>query len=343
MPAVSPLIRSATLYGYVDLAESVGLDVDAMLGQAGLSRQMLGQPDHPIRFEAAQALLEASARRSGLEDFGLRLGGRRRLANLGMIGMVMREETTALAAIQTLCRYVHLANPTLRTDVETFGELVVIRETFALGSARSRRQSVETAVAVMHGILRELLGPDWRARRVCFTHRAPEGATLHPRLFDCPLEFDAEFDGLICGHQELARELPGRDQALARFTQALLDRSPGPGVAGAAANARQLILALLPQGRCCADEVARHLGMDRRTLHRRLYAESSSFQRLLQEVRDELAARHVRDGSRSLTEVADLMGFASVSALSHWFRKRHGCAPSDWRTRRPDRGGGPPA
>ena len=83
--------------------------------------------------------------------------------------------------------------------------------------------------------------------------------------------------------------------------------------------------------------------MDRRTLHRRLCAESSSFQRLLQEVRDELAARHVRDGSRSLTEVADLMGFASVSALSHWFRKRHGCAPSDWRTRRPDRGGGPPA
>ena len=53
--------------------------------------------------------------------------------------------------------------------------------------------------------------------------------------------------------------------------------------------------------------------------------------------------RTVRDGSRSLTGVADLMGFASVSALSHWFRKRHGCAPSDWRTRRPDRGGGPPA
>jgi AraC-like DNA-binding protein len=272
-----------------------------------------------------------SARRSGLEDFGLRLGGRRRLANLGVIGMVMREETTALAAIETLCRYIHLANPTLRTEVESVGDLVVIRETFAAEGPRSRRQSVETAVAVMHGILRELLGREWRARRVCFTYRAPAALTSHRRLFDCALEFDADFDGLICNRAEMVMELPGRDQALARFTRALLERSGERRVAGSTDNARQMILALLPQGRCSVSEVARMLGVDRRTLHRRLAAEASTFTQLLHDVRAELAERHVRDGRRSLTDVAALMGFASASALSHWFRTHHGCAPSAWR------------
>lgn len=302
-----------------------------MLEQVGLSRAMLSTPDHPIRFESAQALLELSARQSGLEDFGLRLGGRRRLANLGVIGTVMREETTALAAIETLCRYIHLANPSLRTEVEAVDDLIVIREAFLAEGPNDRRQSVETAVAVMHGILRELLGREWRARRVCFTHRRPNTLAAHRRLFDCPLEFDAEFDGLICSLKEMVTELPGRDQALARFTRTLLERASERHMAGTTDNARQMIMALLPQGRCSSTEVARRLGMDRRTLHRRLLAEASSFSQLLREVRTELAERHVRGGRRNLKEVADLLGFTGPSALSHWFRKHHGCAPSRWR------------
>lgn len=332
------LIRSATLYGYVELAESVGLDADAMLSLVGLSRSMLKTPDHPIRFEAAQTLLELSARRSGLEDFGLRLGAHRRLANLGVIGMVMREETTALAAIETLCRYIHLVNPTLRTEVETVGDVVVIRESFSADGPRSRRQSVETAVAVMHGILKELLGRDWRARRVCFTHRRPEVLTSHRRLFECALEFDAEFDGLVCGFKEMASDLPGRDRALARFTRALLERQSEHRAAGAADNTRQMIFALLPQGRCSADEVARLLGMDRRTLHRRLQAESSTFTQILLDVRTDLAERHLRGGRRSIAEVADLLGFAGPSALAHWFQKHHGCAPTAWRRSQENKG-----
>lgn len=331
MAGNSLVIRSATLYGYAALAESVGLDVKRMLETVGLTVAVLSAPDRPIPFDAARALLELSARESGVDDFGLRLGSRRKMANLGMISLVMREEPTAWAAIQTLCRFIHLVNPLLDTDAEAFGDVVVIRESFSAAMPPERRQSVETAVAVMHGILRELMGPGWRARRVCFTHRSPRSTGPHKRLFDCPLEFGAEFDGIVCARAELERILPDRDEALARYARAELDRAAQLAQDNVTSGVRQLMLALLPNGRCTASQLARHLGMDRRTLHRRLHAEGLNFSSLLDQVRSELAAQHLRQGARSLSEVAVLMGFGSASALSHWFRRHHGTSPLAWR------------
>ena len=96
-------------------------------------------------------------------------------------------------------------------------------------------------------------------------------------------------------------------------------------------SARQLIAALLPGGRCTADQVAAHLGMDRRTLHRHLLSEGESFSSLMASVRSEFAVRQIRDSDRPLAELAELLGFSSPSALAFWFRKRFGCTVATWR------------
>lgn len=94
-------------------------------------------------------------------------------------------------------------------------------------------------------------------------------------------------------------------------------------------------MALLPGGGCTAALVARHLGVDRRTLHRHLAAQGQSFSGLLQELRCEWVEKHLRQGQLPLADSATLLGFASQSAFAYWFRSRFGCSVSRWR-----RGGG---
>jgi AraC-like DNA-binding protein len=331
MSGISRFIRSATLYGYKELAQTLGLDIAALLNQVGLSGTVFDEPDHPIRLDAACHLLELSAQHSGLENFGLRLAARRRLANLGAVSVVLREEPTGLAALEALSRFQQLVNPSLSTRIDRFNDVVVIHQELLADASMPVRQSMEMAVGVMHGILQELMGTDWRALRVCFTHRPPKDAGQHRALLRCTLSFNAEFNGIVCDRDSLETQLPGRDAKLAQFAQIPLDRALARMREHRFESVRQLVVVLLAQGRCTADQVALRLGVDRRTVHRQLALESESFSAILQSIRKDLVAHQLRDSDRSIIEIAQLLGFGSSSAFAHWFKKHHGCSVSQWR------------
>ena len=327
-----PVVRSASLNGYLDLAQSVGLDAHAMLRRAGISPRSLDNPETPLSTAAVSALMEHSAQASGVEDFGLRLAARRQLSNLGPISLVLKEEPTARAALDTLCRYLRLLNASLLTRIEEHGERLVIREEILVEQTASTRQSMELAVGVMYRILRELLGQPWKAVRVCFNHRPPRDAKAHRAFFGTTVDFNAEFNGIVCNADDLRAPMAGHNPEMARFAREYLDRALSGQHQSTKATVRQLIAALLPGGRCTSQQVAQHLGVDRRTIHRHLAKEGETFATLLQSVRSELVMRQVQDSDLPLAEVAQLLGFAAPAAFSHWFRSTFGCSVTAWRT-----------
>ncbi|MCY1379962.1 HTH-type transcriptional regulator VirS [compost metagenome] len=93
-----------------------------------------------------------------------------------------------------------------------------------------------------------------------------------------------------------------------------------------------MALVLLPQSRCTIEEVARHLGIHRRTLHRQLIVEGHTFGVLIQTLREDLAQRYVADHQRSLTEVSQLLGFADLSSFSRWHRRSFGTPARETRS-----------
>ena len=299
--------------------------------RAGLSPRCLDDPETPISVGAVRGLLEASAKAAGVEDFGLRLARGRRLANLGPISIVLREEPTARQALDTLSRYLRLLNASLLTRIEDHGDVVVIREEFLIEGRASIRQSIEMAVGVMYRILGELLGTGWQPRRVCFSHRPPQDVGSHRALFGPNLEFNSSFNGIVCAARDLAARLPTADTGMAPYARRFLEQALSQSRTNTTDAARQLVAALLPGGRCTADQVAQHLAMDRRTLHRHLNADGETFSSLMQAVRAEFALRQIRDSDRSLSELAELLGFSGPSALAFWFRRKFGCTVSAWR------------
>ncbi|ASL46872.1 HTH-type transcriptional regulator VirS [Burkholderia sp. AD24] len=331
MHGYTPLIRSASLTGYVELARHHGLNPEAMLRKVGLSTRSLVDPDMPISPMAVSQLLEESASMAGVEDFGLQLAEHRRLANLGPISFVMREAPNARQALDNLCRYMRLINAALLTSVEDLGDSVLIREEVLLTGKRSVRQSVEMAVGVLYRAIQELLGPSWRARSVGFKHRQPYGATHHKALFGPAVEFNASFNGIVCSAKDLATPISADDYRMTPHVRRFLDNALSGSEETATHTVRQVVVAMLPGGRCTSDQVAKQLGVDRRTLHRHLAAEGTSYSLLHQSVRAELASRQILDSDRSLAELADLLGFSSSSAFAFWFRKQFGMTVSSWK------------
>jgi len=162
-----------------------------------------------------------------------------------------------------------------------------------------------------------LLGAGWRPRLVCFTHAAPRSLAVHHRVLGPAVEFGHEFNGIVCNAADLDTPNPAADPVLARYSQKLL----APALACSAHfvdRVRQLIVLLLPRGLCRVEVVAQHLGVDRRTVHRKLVDEDSSFSDLLEAERRALAARYVEGTDRPLTDIAALLGFSAPSVFSRW-------------------------
>ena len=74
--------------------------------------------------------------------------------------------------------------------------------------------------------------------------------------------------------------------------------------------------------------------MDRRTLHRRLSAEGTTYSGILDDKRRDLAASLLTGSDRPLQNVAGLLGFSSMSAFAHWFRRSFAQSASAYRTQR---------
>jgi AraC-like DNA-binding protein len=95
-----------------------------------------------------------------------------------------------------------------------------------------------------------------------------------------------------------------------------------------AAEVRDMVVQLLRARECNVEQVALRFGVDRRTVHRYLAREGQTFSGILESVRRDLAPGYVGDRSRSLAEVSALLGFATPSSFSRWYRRTFGGNPA---------------
>ncbi len=94
---------------------------------------------------------------------------------------------------------------------------------------------------------------------------------------------------------------------------------------------KRTLAELMAAGEANADSACRALRLSRRTLQRRLRAEKTSFQKVLQEVRALLAVNYLSDDRLKALEVAMLLGYSSISSFTTAFKSWYDVPPAEYR------------
>lgn len=322
-------LRYASLTGYAELSRSLGLDPEELMRAADLDLADLATPEKWVPGARVARLLEMSARRCGAADFALRLAAHRRLSTLGPLSLVLRQQADLRTVLEILIRYTHCYNEALRIRLTEADGLAVVRLWLEFGEPAPTRQADELAVAALHGIIRDLAGARWQPLAACFTHAAPMDLQPYQQFFGCRPRFGHGFAGLVLHSADLdlpiaAGSAPGGQT---------LEYQVAPRGNATAGRVRDLVEVLLPTGHCSAEEAARALGMDRRTLHRHLAATNESFTSIVDSVRATLAERYLAGERYRLAQISELLGFAAPSAFTRWFHRKFGTSPTQWRRR----------
>lgn len=98
-----------------------------------------------------------------------------------------------------------------------------------------------------------------------------------------------------------------------------------------AGQLRRRLADLMACGEANADAACRALKLSRRTLQRRLKAEKTSFQKILTEVRAELAVNYLRDARLKSLEIAMLLGYSNISSFTTAFKSWYSMPPAEYR------------
>lgn len=86
-----------------------------------------------------------------------------------------------------------------------------------------------------------------------------------------------------------------------------------------AKRVRSALVELLPRGVASADEVAKELGVSKRTLQRNLKAEQTNFQQQLNETREMLAKNYLLNTQMTVDEIAFLLAYQETNSFQRAF------------------------
>lgn len=321
--AIRPLVSG--------LAE-LGHDPAPVLALVGIEEVVIEDPEASVPMQQVVSLIDHAVQATGDDNLGLHLAQHAQSGSFDVHLYAMISSATLGDAFQCLCRYQRLIHDSTEVRLDIEDDRATLRHRMPGGLAAPRHSAEFLLTAWVRGG-RMATGTAWAPTEVRFAHHEPSGSDEHRRFFDAPVRFMTGENALVVPASLLELPCTRADPALFamldRYAADRLERAPRS--AAIADRARTALAAALRHGEPSAAHVARRLKMSVRTLNRALVAEGTSYRRVLEQLRRELALRHLADVRLSVTEIAFLLGFSELSAFHRAFRRWTGQTPSQFR------------
>jgi AraC-like DNA-binding protein len=189
---------------------------------------------------------------------------------------------------------------------------------------------IEFSVSTYVRILRELSPAITASIQVRFQHQPRFALEEYQEQLCCAMEFGAsetciEFDSSFIDHPTPNGNPSLQEEITARYNRSMRWLAEGKNHA---AFSYLYLASELNKSPLKLDRIAASFGMTERTLRRRLVYEGHPFRELLDQVRQDLCDLYKLENRRSMTDVAELLGYAELSAFTRAHKRWYGHAPS---------------
>jgi AraC-like DNA-binding protein len=324
-------VRIGPIAPIPDVLRRLGADPARVLAEAGVDVEVFDDPDNLISYAVRSRLLRHCVATTGCRHFTHLLCQQAGLHSLGLVGLLVKYSPDAGTALRSLVRHFHLhargaaVNLTVERDQATFSFGVYQAEIEATD------QVGDGAVTMMFNIMRALCGRAWKPAEIQFAHRKPPDVEPYRRYFQVPLRFDAEQYALVFPARWLDKSLPEADLEVRRMLQKQIDAIEVDHGENFPAQIRSVLRTALLTSQAGADQVAALFSMHSRTLNRRLHVFGTSFRKLVDEGRFEIARQMLENSAMDVGQIAELLNYADASAFTRAFRRWSGSAPAHWR------------
>lgn len=334
MPSADATLSIGSVNVLLHAAAQRGADPAALCQAVGLDASQLLHPDGRLPIATMQRLWQLAAQASADPYLDLHLAEQANPATLGVLAYVLMHSPTLGAAVQQLCRYQDIVCNGTRTSLRHLGASVELVVEITSPAIVHPHFVFNCELLVYLQLLRMLSGQLLAPEAVRLAYPTPAETHEHTRLFaPAPVQFGAPDSALRLPATVLELPVLNADPQLLAVMEphaaALLARLHQP--ATLPDRVRHEIVRQLKGTAPTLAAVADALCLSPRTLQLHLGQAGHRYQQLLDEVRCELAERHLRSPHHSITDIAFVLGFAEPSVFVRSFRRWTGQTPGAFR------------
>jgi AraC-like DNA-binding protein len=327
-----PLIRANVIQGFVTFLEEMGSPTKGLLVKAKLPVSALYLPELLIPFKQVIEFYETAAHREGCEYFGLLVGQRTQIADLGAYGRLLCQSLTLHDAIHTGIHMIATYTSGERFWLEEHGEQVWLCRSFLDHLGTGVQHADLFTVMLMINLIRMAAGSQWRPAEVRLeTQWRPQLNTFEP-LSEANIYFDQPATAVQFPRSLLSLPLGNpidrQDDQRSKDYEILHSSAPATNFPG---SVRQMVAALLREQKTDIQVVAELVGMSVRTFQRQLNDLDLTYSGLLKQARFEQSLRLLRDPDIKLADIATDLGYTDASNFTRAFKRWTGVSPTEFR------------
>jgi AraC-like DNA-binding protein len=311
-----------------------GQELAALCARFGVPREQLADDEARVGVQILRRIWMGLPQLVNMTGFGVAAAGHlQQEAMLSIVGHALRAAPSLGEGLRMAQRHQRLLTDALATRrIVSAGEVRIMFEERDR-AFRLPPQAVELALASILFMVRGVAASPVTPLRIELRHaRPPDDAMLRGAL-GCRIVYGAPTDAIVFSQAQLEAPQASADPLLAsileQHTRAIEERLPERSTF--AVRTRRALGEALPSGATGLDEVASRMGLSRRTVQRRLQMEGTSHQRVLDDLRRDLATRYLAERELDIHEIAFVLGFSDQSAFHHAFVRWMGKAPGAYR------------
>jgi AraC-like DNA-binding protein len=314
--------------------KSAGVPVAPLLKRVGLTPEAIADPEERLNVRSQIALLDEAAIALKDDRLGFTLARDFDPREIGLLYYVMASSQSLGDALKRVARYSKITNEALVVGYQE-GNRLIVSLSYSGVPRHSDRHQIEFCMFGVLRMCRVLTGQNVIPQHFSISHHRSGDNSEMARFVGTKVEFGADRDEFALNAD--ARELPlihadsHLNDLLLKYCEAALADRRGD-MSQLRTRVENAISSVLPHERVRVEDVARSLGMSKRTLARRLSDEGLNFTEILQQLRRDLAVRYLDDRRLHVSKIAWLLGFHEVSAFTHAFKRWTGKTPNQIRT-----------
>jgi len=313
-----------------------GIDLLNTLEEANIDPLILKDSEARISTHQFNLIWKKALHTKNLPNMGLDFG--REIANAYFKGNIlfgmMANAPTVGKALEIFCRYHILSEDAILPKVKIKDDLAFLSWQTASHHFHITRQVSEALLCALSQILKSIADNNLKLLEVRFQHGSPIDIQRYEDIFQAPLRFNQQKNEIVIRKSALNLSVflsdPTLFQTLEQLAQKLLGQLYDPNkwtnsVLG-------LIGSKTTRGeKTSIDMIASNLAVSPRKLQSRLKKENTTFQKILDQARKEIASTYLRQKKIPICDIALLLGFSEQSAFNHAFRRWTGLTPGQYR------------
>jgi len=316
-----------------DRLREMGIDPAPVRLGAGLTTEDVQDRKRRLDASAQVMVLELAAKQLRDDCFGFRLARDFELGEIGLVYYVMASSERLADALRNAERYCAINNEGVRLRISIERKLAISFEYLNVDRF-SDRHHMEFWLVTLVRICRALTSSRLSPNRIKLRHSRPKTPPDVRSHLGCDIDFEANSDEILFPARIGALPIIGADSHLNKLLLQYADEALGKRTSRRASirsHVEDQIAQLLPHGKANSSEIARRLGMSRRTLARGLSSEGTVFSSVLEMLRQVLAKRYLDEGELPISEIGWLLGYSEISSFTHAFVRWTGVTPKAYR------------